>query len=145
MATQVRARTGSIQLETEENQGALSPDSATVSEKPCGVTVTQEKATPCLSAPTSATDHETTRQFRSMLDVDDPPQSTVWNPHPLPKSCTPFIQEQFMQPESEELQVNSATPSSSSVSENATDSSRNSSSLRPLTLHLVLFFFWARG
>ncbi|KAG5993084.1 hypothetical protein E4U43_003591 [Claviceps pusilla] len=128
MATQVRARTGSVQLETGENQGALSPDSATVSEKPCGVTVTQEKATPCLSAPTSATDHETTRQFRSMLDVDDPPQPTVLNPHPQPKSCTPFIQEQFMQPESEELQVNSATPSSSSVSENATDSSRNSTS-----------------
>ncbi|KAG5977856.1 Cell division control protein 3 [Claviceps digitariae] len=128
MATQVRPRTRSSQLETGENQGILSPDPAPFPEKPSGVTVTQEKAGLGLSAPTTATGHETIQQFRSMLDVDDPPQSIALNPHPLPESCIPFIQEDIIQCESEQLQVNSAAQNGSGTSENATDSARDSTS-----------------
>ncbi|KAG5925620.1 septin [Claviceps africana] len=128
MAKPVGPRIQGSQLETGEVQGSLSPDPATFSEGPIGVTVTQEKAAPCSLAPTSAAGHETTRRFRSMLDVDDPPQPTVLNLPPLSKSCTPSIQEEIIQPESEEPDTNSATQSGSSASENATDLTGNSTS-----------------
>lgn len=147
MAPQVKPRNRSSQLSIEGVQITLSPDVAKVSERPSGVAVTEEKASRRILAPTSASSPTVPQNIRSMLDVDDSPQSTMMKSRPLPESCTPFIQEKVIHREFEELEMNSATQSSRNASVDATDSSGISSSLLPLapyrvSLHLFLIIFY---
>lgn len=131
MAPQVKPRNRSSQLNIGGVQAPLSPDVAKHSRRPSGAAVMEEKAGRRTLAPTSASSPTAPQQIRSMLDVDDSPQSTMMKSHPLPESCHPFIQEKATHREFEELEVNSATQSSRNASGEATDSSGISSSLSP--------------
>ncbi|KAG6156248.1 hypothetical protein E4U35_008483 [Claviceps purpurea] len=128
MAPQVKPRNRSSQLNIGGVQAPLSPDVAKHSRRPSGAAVMEEKAGRRTLAPTSASSPTAPQQIRSMLDVDDSPQSTMMKSHPLPESCHPFIQEKATHREFEELEVNSATQSSRNASGEATDSSGISTS-----------------
>ncbi|GAB0143823.1 Cell division control protein 3 [Epichloe bromicola] len=111
MATQVRPRTRSGQ----------SSDSATVPETPSGVTVPQEEAASYLvTASKSATSTATSRQSRSMLDVEEFPSLIPASCGSSQESHAPLIQKDVTQQESEAAQVNAASQSSGSDSGNAT-------------------------
>ncbi|KAG5968704.1 hypothetical protein E4U58_001772 [Claviceps cyperi] len=128
MEPQVTPRNRSSQLNIGGVQTTFSPDVAKVSERPSDVAATEEEASRRTLAQTSASSPTAPQHIRSMLDVDDSPQSTMMKSRLLPESCPPFIQEKVIHREFEELEVNSATQRSRNTSVDATDSSGISTS-----------------